>query len=135
MIVLDASLINKLFLPYESGRDQVKVMVQNHLLGLEEIIVPELLIYEVANTLATKTDILLPQSLESLSQLCNLNLKIVAFSEEAMKRTIEFAKKYKVTVYDASYAVLAKQKRCDLITADEKFVKAVKLPFVKTLSE
>ena len=36
MIVLDASLINKLFLPYESGRDQVKVMVQNHLLGLRE---------------------------------------------------------------------------------------------------
>ncbi len=35
----------------------------------------------------------------------------------------------------AVYAVLAKEKKCPLITADEKFVGAVKLSFVKNLQD
>jgi len=44
-----------------------------------------------------------------------------------------FSRKYKVSVYDAVYAVLAQDKGCVLITADSKFVDQVNLPFVKKL--
>ena len=135
MIVLDASLINKLFLPNEAGHEEVKAIIKNHLLGKEHVIVPDLLFYEVANTLATKSEIILEYTLESLSQLYALNLKVTPFSEKTINKSAEFAKEYNVTVYDAIYAVLAKQKKCELITADEKFVRAVNLPFVKTLAD
>ena len=135
MIVLDASCANKLFLPNEEGHQEVKEIIRQHLRGSEQIIVPDLLYYEVANTLVTKTEIILEYTLESLAQLYSLNLRVIPISEKVLSKSAEFAIKYKVTVYDAVYAVIAKQKKCNLITSDEKFIKAVNLPFVKLLSD
>ncbi|HBL52337.1 MAG TPA: PIN domain nuclease, partial [Candidatus Blackburnbacteria bacterium] len=48
---------------------------------------------------------------------------------------VEISKKYEVSVYGASYVVLAKEKKCKLYTADAKFVSLVNLPFVKNLAD
>lgn len=134
MIVVDASVTNKLFLAGEEYYDKADLLFQAHNDGLEQITAPNLIFYEVANTLATKSAIPMIQMIKSLSKLYKLNLHIVDLSEEELKLSAKFAKKYKVSVYDASYAVLAKEKKCNLVTADAKFVEKVHLPFIKHLS-
>lgn len=135
MIVVDASVINKLFLPLEENCREAKKILQKHLEKLEEIVIPDLLLYEVANTLATKTDLPPGRVTKSLHKLGSLNLQVYHFSIEDTVAAAKFAKKYKVSVYDATYTVLAQEKKCDLVTADAKFANQVKLPFVKTLNQ
>lgn len=68
-----------------------------------------------------------------LLETYELNIFIPQFG--FIRKTSEFSKKHNVSVYDASYAVLAMEKKCELITADEKFVKQVNLDFIKSLRE
>lgn len=133
MIVIDASVANKFILPGEEGYALVQEIFQKHGEGTEEIIVPELLFYEVANTLATKSEIPSSQIDESLDTLFVYSLRVQQYTSSSIKKAAHFAKQHKVSVYDAIYAVLAEEKQCDLITADAKFVQQVKLPFVKLL--
>lgn len=135
MVIIDASIINKLFLPNEEGYDKALEIVEKHLQKSEEIFIPDLLFYEVANTLVTKTAIPENKIQKSLAQLGNFNLLVIHPSVEEIMRIAKFAKNYGISVYDASYAVLASGKGCNLFTADFKFVKKVNLPFVKHLSE
>ncbi|MDO8487549.1 MAG: type II toxin-antitoxin system VapC family toxin [Candidatus Curtissbacteria bacterium] len=135
MVIIDASVINKLFLPNEEGHNTAQGIIQRHILKSEEILVPDLLFYEVANTFVTKTAIPLAKIIRSLAQLDKLKLLIIHPTMEELKKIAKFASDYHVSVYDATYAILAKEKSCDLFTADSKFVKKVNLPFVKHLSE
>lgn len=135
MIIIDASVISKLFLPTEENRDQAEIILDYHLKGVNIIIVPELLFYEVANTLATKTGISLPKIKSNLKDLKDANFQVEHVTFDILNRAVTMAKKYKVSVYDATYAVLAKQKKCKLITADNKFISQVKLPFIKNLTD
>lgn len=57
MIVIDASVANKLLLPLEEGHKTAKSLLKLHLMKEESIVVPDLLFIEVANTLATKSTI------------------------------------------------------------------------------
>lgn len=53
-----------------------------------------------------------------------------------LPRALEIAKQFRQTVYDCLYVALAEREACELVTADEKLVKAVQstLPFVVSLS-
>ena len=135
MIVIDASVANKLFLIYEVGYNQVKGIFKEHTNGTQKILVPDLIFYEVANTLTTKLIVPKIKITQALNRLGDYNLEIFRPSVEELIKATSFAKDNHVSVYDAVYAVLAREKKCDLITADEKFVKQVNLPFVKALSE
>lgn len=135
MIVVDASVTNKLFLTNEEDYIKADSIFQKHILKREIIIVPSLLFYEVANTLATKSAIPISAAVKSLEDLYELGLEIYNPTFKDMIKASKFAKQYKVSVYDAIYAVLAKEKKCNLITADSKFVKQVSLSFVKDLAE
>lgn len=134
MIILDASVINKIFLPIEEGRNKAKQIIEKHINKLDQVIIPDLLYYEIANTLVTKTQVPVSTVLKALKRLYSFNFEVFHPVEKDMNKISNFAKKYQVTVYDAAYAVLAKEKKCNLITSDEKFIKAVNLPFVKGLS-
>ena len=134
MIVVDASVICKLFLPLEKYRQISKDLLRRHLQSLDEIIIPDLLFYEVANTLSFKTVLTLEKILKDLSRLEIYNFSVEHLSIKDMQDAVKLSRKYNVSVYDASYAVLAKEKGCNLVTGDEKFVKQVNLPFVKSLS-
>lgn len=133
MVVIDASIANKLLLPLEEGHEATRRVFQRHIENKERIVVPDLLFYEVANTLATKKNIPLPLINKSLDQLYSAHLGVVSFSEKQMKAAATLARENMASVYDATYAVLAQEKHCDLITADKKFAKQVNLPFVKIL--
>lgn len=133
MIIIDASIANKLFLPNEEGYLGAETIFRRHTQNIEEICVPDLLFYEVVNTLATKTAIPLELVIRSFKNLMQFRLKIFYPSEQHLIKAAKLAKKHKVSVYDAVYAVLAKEKKCLLVTADKKFVEKINLSFVKLL--
>lgn len=133
MVIIDASIASKLFLPHEENRNQVKLIFEKHTNNIEKISVPDLLFYEVANALSTKTTIPKTKVAEALNQLSKYNLEVFYPSVDEIIRAADFAKDNRVSVYDAVYAVLAQDKGCDLVTADTKFVDQVNLPFVKIL--
>ena len=135
MIVIDASVVSKLFLPLEKYHQKSKEILRRHLQKLDDIIVPDLLYYEVANALATKASLPLVKILQDLSRLEIYNFSVEHLTIKNIQQASKLSKKYKVSVYDASYAVLAEEKNCELVTADEKFVKQIGLPFVKSLQD
>lgn len=135
MIVIDASIANKLFLPHESDHTFASKLLQNHILQTQQILVPELLFYEVANTLATKSSVSLWKLTHALTRLYQTQLHIYHPEEKDLKNAANMAKKYHTSVYDMIYAVIAKKHHIQLITADEKFVQTTKLPYVKLLKD
>ncbi len=133
VIVVDASVVNKLFLADEENYLKTENIFERHVQKIDKILAPDLLFYEVANTLATKSYIPNRQVTKSLIDLEKYNLVVHQIAIGEIDGIAKFARKYKVSVYDASYAVLAQENNCDLITADGKFAKQVNLPFIKTL--
>lgn len=133
MIVIDASVGNKLVLPNEDGHEAVKLLFRKHFIGEETLLVPDFFFYEVANTLATKSAIPSSQVILSLEKVYLQKLAVHQLHEKEVSYAARLAREHKTAVYDMLYLVLAEEKRCDLITADEKFVRQVRLSFVKLL--
>lgn len=134
MIVVDATIVVKWFDNTEKGYTQVKALLEKHLLKQDEIIIPDLLLYEVGNAWSTKSALDIDKILENINLLGGYLPKQIPINFKLIKRACQFAKKYGVSVYDATYAVIAEEKECDLITADDKFADKVNLRFVKKLS-
>lgn len=135
MVVIDASVAYKWFSEEQPDFQAAFKIIEEHKLGRETIIAPELLLYELANAWATKTDLTLQQTTLNLKKLQETSIELLTLDFTLIQKAVVFSKKYRISVYDAIYAVLAKEKRCNLVTADEKFVKKINLPFVKLLEE
>ncbi|TSC87845.1 MAG: Uncharacterized protein G01um10147_348 [Microgenomates group bacterium Gr01-1014_7] len=136
MIIIDSSVAFKWFSQEDEGDiDKALEILDLHLQKKEIITVPDLIIYELANVWATKSNLPLKRSKVFLKDFQNSQFVIEQISFELINKAMTFSKKYKVSVYDTIYAVLAKEKKCLLITADEKFVEKINLPFVKLLQE
>lgn len=132
MVVVDTSVAYKWFSPEnEELLTEALALLKNS----STLIAPDLIIYELANSWATKTKLKISQIKLFLKDLEEVEIKIEPVSFELVRKATDFSKKYHVSVYDASYAVLAIEKNCDFVTADSKFVSKVKLPFVKHLSD
>ncbi len=135
MIVADSSVIFKWFDASENFYLQAKAHLRQHLLRENEILIPDLLLYEITNAWATKSKLDEEDIKGNLMRLEKYSLKRIPIDFELLKKAAWFSKKYQVSVYDAAYAVLAEERKCNLITADDKFADKVNLPFIKKLSE
>lgn len=135
MVIVDASVAYKWFAKNEENSDLALTILQRHVNGQEKIIVPDLILYELANAWVTKTAISTVKIKANLKDLQDAGLEIESPTFDLMSKAATFARKYRLSVYDAIYAILAKDKRCNLITADKKFVEKINLPFVKLLEE
>ena len=133
MVVIDTSVAYKWFTAEEENSSKALKLLKNHLHKKEILVSCNIIIYELANAWATKTKLPIEKIKIFLKDFEQTGIKIEAMTFELIGEAIEFSKKYHVSVYDASYAVLAKQKKCDFITADSKFVRQVNLPFIKNL--
>ena len=133
MIVIDASVAAKWVLDYEQDTDKALVVLEKHKSLIEEIIVPDLLFYEVANMLATKSRMRSKEMFASLNKIYQAGLKIYYPLEIDVTLAARLAKRYKTSVYDMLYAVVAKNHKVKLITADEQFVKQTGFKFVRLL--
>jgi predicted nucleic acid-binding protein len=134
MIVVDASVAFKWFDQSEESSDKALKILATHRAS-SFIIVPDLLIYELTNGWSTKSALSVENVVINLQDLEEADLKYKPIDFKLAKKAAEFSKKYQVSSYDATYAVLAEEKGYDLITADDKFANKVKLSFVKKLSE
>lgn len=135
MVVIDTSVTFKWFeTEQEELIERAFAILRDHLAGNNVIVVPELILYELANSWSTKSRLTANSIKIYLKDLEKYQLQLEQISFPLLKKAVDFSKKYNVTVYDASYAILAKEKRCNLVTADERFVKIVNLPYVKFLS-
>lgn len=136
MIVIDASVgLKWLRRENEKHIDEALLLLKNHSDDVENIVVPSLFYLEIANALVTKSKTKAGTIKENLSFLNDINLKVDSFTKTDYIEASLLAKRYKTTVYDMLYAVIARKLNTILITADDKFIKKTKFKFVKFLSE
>lgn len=135
MVIVDASIAYKWFAKEEENRDLSIEILKRHLKKTQTIIVPDLILYELANAWVTKGKLSANEIKDNIVAFQKYSIKIIPIDFNSVNQIIDFSKKYSVTVYDAIYAVLASEKGCDLITADIKFADKVKLSFVKKLRD
>ena len=135
MIVIDSSVVFKWFDETEAGNERALQILRSHLSKSNNIIVPDLILYELANAWSTKSVLKFEAIIDNLRLFKRYSLKIINVDLNFLAKAVLMSKKYSISVYDATYAVLAKEKKCELITADKKFVEKVNLPFIKLLEK
>lgn len=130
MVVVDASIVYK-WLVEEEHSPTALTLLELFITGKEKLIAPDLLLYELANIFTHKTSLSARDIQLSWNKFLSFKLPIFNPDPQFITKCIDFAQKYHVSVYDASYAILAKQNRCILVTADSRFIAQTKLPFIK----
>jgi len=135
MIVLDASIILKMI--FEEQVTYLALQLrENHVTGKEKIAAPELIFYEIANVLAIKTPLSVKSASSALNEIFNLEIETFTLGVEEFLSSISFSHIYKISVYDASYMILADRLNCNFITADVKLFKKTKdLKFIRLLED
>ena len=121
-VVLDSSVVIKWFREYEVLREQALQLRQSYLDGHLFICVPVLLIYETADALRYKSGMSRIEVQQTVQSLFNMGISIEHTEPDAMRRVIEIAYSYDLTVYDAVFVALAEQLGADFVTADEKLI-------------
>ncbi len=136
MVIVDTSIVYKWITEEDSDiNSPVLKLLHQFLEGKENILAPNIILYELANALSTKTNLTFKEIEQAWNLFQTLNLNVISPSLKFIRNSMKFSKKYHVSVYDASFAVLALEKNCILFTADSKFVKEINLPFVKLLTQ
>lgn len=133
MVILDASVILK-WLVDEEGSKEALLFRDRHVRGEERIIVPSLLLYEIANVLRYREGLPDEEILNLFEIIKDLELSAVHPSFSEFEEAMLYARSKSISVYDASYIILAKNLGCSLITADRRLVQSVYEPFVISLN-
>jgi predicted nucleic acid-binding protein len=135
LLVLDTSIVLKRYKEEEYTEIALKIK-KDFVEGLNEIIVPDLVLYEMANVLRFTdgfNERLIKKSLESF---IDLGVDIVIPTIEMISLATKLSYKYKITVYDAIFIALSKIINGIFVTADKKLYEKVKeLKFVKFISK
>lgn len=127
MICVDASLVVKAVTD-EEGCDQARALFESWAKAGESLVAPALLDYEVASALCRKAhlkDIRENEAIEAYRLSTALGVVAghdAALVEQALLVARSFGQK---TPYDFSYLAFAEKIKCDLYTADLKFVELV----------
>ena len=127
MIVLDSSVALKWIFADEDGAEHAERVCDEHISSKNELAVPALFFYEIANVLATKVRLPVEEALEAFKLISAFELNVHELDGDCFAEAISFAMSHKVSVYDASYHVLAERLGCRFLTADRKFWEKVKM--------
>lgn len=120
-LVLDSSVVIKWFRKEgEENRDQALKIRNKFLAGELKIVVPDLVYYELANVLKTKS----AASHSSIAKVIELvflyPLVVIHPTAQFLNEANKLAFRFGITIYDALYLAVAKHLDCPLITADQK---------------
>lgn len=136
--VIDASVVLKWFLR-EQASDAADLLFEKFLSNKIELLAPDCLIQEVANTL-WKQSILLKRlrpedSLAILRDFQTLPLNLQP-STLLVNKALDLAIKFRHPVYDMLYCALAIENDCEFVTSDKVLVAklAGPLPFIRLLT-
>ncbi|OGG13445.1 hypothetical protein A3D77_05120 [Candidatus Gottesmanbacteria bacterium RIFCSPHIGHO2_02_FULL_39_11] len=134
MIVLDASVVVK-WIQAEEDSEKARILRDRHLTAEEEIIIPQLLFYELANTLTTRFSLKDKEIEKGLKFLFESELQIHRETEEDILQASILANHYHTAVYDMMYVVVAKKNNTVLVTSDIRFIEKTNFPFVISLAK
>lgn len=118
MTVVDASVVLKWLL--EEREPKAQEVLEKHLSGDDLLVAPELLHYEVGNVLVTKVKLSSQGASDLFDHFLSLEIQTYSLGAEEYRSSLDFAHKYKLTVYDASYLAIALALDIKLVTADRK---------------
>lgn len=124
-LILDASVVLKWFLEEEQA-EKALAYRQSHLSGEICLVATPLLAFEVSNALCTKSGVGREMLLSALEVFYLTGIEEYPFDGRLARETVVLARKYKVSVYDASYVALARFLGCQFVTADEKLYRRIK---------
>lgn len=124
MSILDASVVLKWFVDEEDS-DQALRLREEFYRGEREIVVPDLLLFEVANALRYNPSFTSEEVKEAVKTLFDIGVDIITPTYSLLAKAIELAKSLDVTCYDAAYLALAEELGFEFITADERFCRKV----------
>ena len=126
MIVLDSSVALKWIFAGEDGAAHAVRVRDDHVSGKNEIAVPSLFFYEIANVLATKVKLSPEEALVAFELISSFEFSVHELDSTECLEAMTLTMKQKISVYDASYHVLASRLGCRFLTADRKFWEKVK---------
>ena len=122
IVVPDTSVLLKWVLrsPDELDTEKALVLRQVALSGAVTLVVPQLWLYEVGNTLTRR----FPVEAESLlGALRDFGFTEARRSPRWLRRTVLLATEYGMTFYDAAYHAAALVRGGTFVTADERYVR------------
>lgn len=135
--IVDTSIAVKLVLPEADSLKAISLF-DDFAQSTHDLFAPDLFPTEVANvlTMAERSGKL--QSGEALAGFWNI-MRISPTLHTAtplLPRAIEIAQQFRQSVYDSLYVALAEREGCELVTADDKLIRAVQptMPFVNSLA-
>ena len=122
IVMPDALVLLKWVLPGddEQDTDAALALRDEATTGTLDLVVPQLWIYEVGNTLARR----FPEDAdELLASLADFGLTEAKLDVKWRVRTVSLSVKYGVAFYDAAYHAVALGLRGVFVTADERYVR------------
>jgi len=132
-IVLDASVVVKWF-SEEEGSDMAVRIRDKHIEGLTTIVSPDLVLYEVVNSLRYNPAFDMDDVTRVIADLIDIGIDLITPSKELMEKAVKHAYECNLSIYDAYYLSLAQVMGLEIITADTEFYeKATKTGIIKLL--
>lgn len=134
--VLDASVVIKWFRTLEVDCQKASLLREKFLHEELNIAIPELLLYEIANVLRYKPDLIASDVISVIQSVLRMKLEIKPLLLSTLSSAIFLGYQYNITVYDAIYLSLAQEIGYSFITADEKLYEKIKeMEFVHLLNQ
>ena len=124
-LVFDASVIIKWF-TQEEKREEAINLREKYINDELEIVVPDLILYEISNALRFNPNFQERDIKEAIQSLFDMKINIIVPVPEILEKSIEIAYSKNITIYDAFYVALAQIIDFDFITADEKLYEKIK---------
>jgi len=135
-VVLDATIALKAILP---GADQApcSTLLERLISSEQEILAPSLWAYETTSTLTKLVrfgSLTRAHAAEALQRLAALRVHLIVPDEALCSAALDWTFRLdRAAAYDSFYLALAESAGCDLWTADEKLVRAVDVPWVRSV--
>ncbi|MHC1594313.1 MAG: type II toxin-antitoxin system VapC family toxin [Methanotrichaceae archaeon] len=124
MIVLDTSVVVKWF-SEEEFTDKALEIRERIRMGEKRVIVPDLLLYELANALKYNPSFDANDVSDALTSIFDMDVNIVTPMRGIIDVAVTLAFEYDITIYDAFYVALAKDLELAFITADKRLYERV----------
>jgi predicted nucleic acid-binding protein len=103
--------------------------------GSIDLAEPELLAYELGNSLRYDPNFGMEDTRQALSALEKLQMPTQPVTGELASRTVESAYLYGLTICDSAYVALADMMNTTLYTADTELLDKVSKPYVRHLTQ
>jgi len=119
--VVDASVASR-FLLVEELSDKAGLVLEDFLSGVVDLKAPDLVAYEVGNTLwkaVRQGFISVEEAIQKFSYFLELRIGSIKLDEESHRRILEWGAKNEATYYDSAYVMCSELLGATLLTADE----------------